>query len=426
MSYAELLLGGLLIAFIISSMIVRVRFPKIPVWAIMAFAAFLVVVFDLVSVDEISEAVDWDVILFLIGMFSIVAVAESSGLLEATALAMISQSKSTYMALLILSVTLGLLAAIAVNDTIALLGPPIVYFAAKVLHTDPKPLYLLLAFSITIGSVATPIGNPQNMLIALDSGMDAPFIYFLKYLLLPTIMNLIILPFLIAKLYGIPDKPQRVFIVHREHIKNPRDALIAGVALAITIGALIVNDILALLGYPHIKHRGLIPFVIASATYILISNPREVINRVDWGTILFFISLFIVAEGVWSSGVLQVTLSAIMREKPDGLGDYAIITILSLLFSQALSNVPFVKLFIDYMIHIGYTGEDVSSWITLAMASTIAGNITLLGAASNIIILERLEKDYNRTISFIEFTKVGFMVTLVNIAIYTPFILLLS
>jgi len=76
-----------------------------------------------------------------------------------------------------------------------------------------------------------------------------------------------------------------------------------------------------------------------------------------------------------------------------------------------LSNVPFVKLFINYMKTLGYTGEDCSSWLTLAMASTIAGNLTILGAASNIIILEVLESRMNTTITFMEFLKVGAIVT---------------
>jgi len=71
---------------------------------------------------------------------------------------------------------------------------------------------------------------------------------------------------------------------------------------------------------------------------------------------------------------------------------------------------------------LGYTGEDYSSWLTLAMASTIAGNLTILGAASNIIILEVLESRMNTTITFIEFLKVGAIVTAINTVIYLIFI----
>jgi len=76
--------------------------------------------------------------------------------------------------LVFLSLTMGFLSAIVVNDTVALMGPPIVYLPARSMNIDPGPTFLLLAFSITIGSTATPRGNPQNMLIAISSGMRPP------------------------------------------------------------------------------------------------------------------------------------------------------------------------------------------------------------------------------------------------------------
>ena len=110
--------------------------------------------------------------------------------------------------------------------------------------------------------------------------------------------------------------------------------------------------------------------------------------------------------------------------KESGIIGLANTTIASILLSQALSNVPFVKLFITYMKNLGYTGNDTSSWITLAMASTIAGNLTILGAASNIIVLEVLESRMDTTITFIEFLKIGIIVTTVNTIIYLAFIIL--
>lgn len=158
----------------------------------------------------------------------------------------------------------------------------------------------------------------------------------------------------------------------------------------------------------------------------MVSNPRDVLRRVDWGTIVFFMAMFITMEGVWKSGVLNPLLSFLMPHKNAWPLDYFGILLCSLLMSQLLSNVPFTKLFLDYMKSLGYSPSDVDSWVTLAMASTIAGNLTILGAASNVIILEVLEARYGRTISFTEFLKVGVVVTAVNIAIYTAFLLFLA
>ncbi|MFZ8793192.1 MAG: SLC13 family permease [Acidilobaceae archaeon] len=419
------IVAGVILVSLVAFLITRTRWPHIPIWAFMAFTSFLCVVTGLTPIDRLSESINIEVILFLVGMFSIVGVAESSGLLEALSLLLVSRFRSVRVAVVGLSLAFGFLAAIAVNDTVAVMGPAIVVFISRILRVDPKPLLLLLAFSITIGSTMTPIGNPQNMLIAVESGLKAPFISFLYYLLIPTIINLVITALIIMRLYGIADKCVYVLVVPGERIRNYRDAVVSGLALALTIASLIVNDVLALLGMPHIEHRGFIPFVIAAAMFILVSEPREAIGRVDWGTIVFFITMFITMDGVWRSGLVADLLSLAIPTPVHGLQGFTVITLLSLALSQLLSNVPYVKLAINYMKDIGYTGGDEREWIALAMSSTIAGNLTLLGAASNIIILERLESQYGRTISFMEFLKVGSIITITNIIVYTPFILLL-
>jgi Na+/H+ antiporter NhaD/arsenite permease-like protein len=143
-----------------------------------------------------------------------------------------------------------------------------------------------------------------------------------------------------------------------------------------------------------------------------------VLSGVDWGTIVFFITMFVTMEGVWRSGVLQPLLNIILPAKSCGFISILRITIASILLSQLLSNVPFTKLFIEYMKSLGYTGNDKSEWIALAMSSTIAGNLTILGAASNVIILEVLESRMGTTITFTEFLKIGAIVTLANTTIY--------
>ncbi len=98
----------------------------------------------------------------------------------------------------------------------------------------------------------------------------------------------------------------------------------------------------------------------------------------------------------------------------------------SLIYSQLLSNVPFTDLFIPYMHGLGFTASDPVAWVTLAMATTIAGNLTILGAASNVIILESIESRYTVTVSYWRFMRAGAIVTLVNVAVYLAYIIPLS
>ncbi|MEM0179442.1 MAG: anion transporter, partial [Fervidicoccaceae archaeon] len=116
-------------------------------------------------------------------------------------------------------------------------------------------------------------------------------------------------------------------------------------------------------------------------------------------------------------------ISLFMKSKPNTLFEPIAISTTSIILSQLLSNVPFVKLFINYMNALGFTGEDVKAWVSLAMSSTIAGNLTLFGAASNIIILEVVESKFNTTIKFTTFLRVGALVTAVNLVVYLLFII---
>ncbi|WP_148683706.1 SLC13 family permease [Fervidicoccus fontis] len=420
------LIAWAILILLVFFLIFRSKYPNIPVWSFMSFLAFLSVAGGLVNIEEIPSAIDLNVIFFLIGMFSIIALAESSGLLDLLSHYVISKFKSTYAAIIGTFAFFGLLTSVAVNDTMAVMAPPIVYFISKHLKIPYRQLLILLAFSITIGSVMTPMGNPQNVLIAIGSGMSAPFIYFIEYLFLPTIINLVITSFLVIKIYKIPNNSIDIGTIPEEKIKNKKDAILAAIGIFSVIVAMIVNDILRVMGKPSIEQIGFIPFIIASSLYFFVSEPRSLIKEVDWGTIIFFITMFIAMDGVWKSGVASELLRVFIPSKPSDTIAPVLISIISIILSQLFSNVPFVKLFMDYMRELGYTANNIVPWISLAMSSTIAGNLTLFGAASNIIILEISESRYKETIPFSEFFKIGFPVTLLNLTIYLFYIYLTS
>jgi len=408
------------VIYLVTALIVRARWPWIPVWAIMALSSFIMVITGIVPIDDLGSAIDLNVVLFLIGMFSLVSLAESSGLLGSIASAILYKVRDTGVLLYVFSLLFGVLSAIAVNDTVALMGPSIAYSLAKTAGYNPEAVFILLAFSITIGSVMTPMGNPQNVLIAIQSGIAAPFIQFIKYLAIPTLINLFVTTYIVKKIYMVDPEILELSAVPRERVINRRDALLASIGLSSAVAALVINDIFELAGLPHISERGFIPFIIAAGIYIFSSNPRKTLASVDWGTIVFFITMFITMEGIWRSGVLLPLLGLLITQRLGDIEGILAISGISIALSQILSNVPFTKLFIQYMHSLGYGEADTDLWITLAMASTIAGNLTLLGAASNIIILEALESKFGITISFTRFLRVGSIVTASNLAIYIP------
>ncbi|AFZ70154.1 Na+/H+ antiporter NhaD-like permease [Caldisphaera lagunensis DSM 15908] len=418
--------GGIILLIIIIGLIMRAKFTKIPSWSIMSLAASITILFGLVPIYNVSNIIDWNVILFLISMFSIISIAETSGLLDYLAAYLVSSFKSRILLLYLLALFFGLLSSIMVNDAVAIVGTSLSVIIAKSLELPFEPLIILVAFSITIGSVMTPLGNPQNMLIATETNINAPLLTFLKYLAIPTIINLFLTTYFIIKYYKIKELKKEFFMgVPQEYIKNKRDAYISLIAIIIIIISLLVNDFLELYKLPHVTSIGLIPFTIAAFIYIFVSDPRQTLSKVNWGTIIFFITMFIATQGIWNSGILYEPLHLLLPHYMRGVNNILRISASSLIFSQLISNVPFTNLFIVYMNNLGYTYANVISWITLAMATTIAGNLTILGAASNIIIIDNLESKYGITITYKDFMKIGIPITLINLIVYIVYIILI-
>ena len=163
----------------------------------------------------------------------------------------------------------------------------------------------------------------------------------------------------------------------------------------------------------------------ATIVYLLSTRRREILASVDWGIIIFFMSLFIVVQGFWDSNALQSLLLYLPALSPsDIVVSLTVIILTSLIFSQLLSNVPFVAVYIKAMQAAGFTGSNVKAWVALAGASTLAGGLTLLGAASNVIILEAAESR-GSGFSSIEFSKVGLLVTVPNILVLYLFLRIL-
>jgi Na+/H+ antiporter NhaD/arsenite permease-like protein len=235
---------------------------------------------------ELGVIIDLNVILFPIGMFSIVGLAEASGLLEYVSYAFISRFRSRYGLVLGSSILYGLLAAFTVNDTVALMGPSIAYTVSRVAGIPLSLSFILLAFFLTIGSVMTPIGNPQNMLISINSGLQAPFPVFTYYLTIQIMINLVETSLVLIKIYGIRNESVVLTSIPSEHLKSRRDAMLVLTGLVVAVIVLVLNDFLALYGLPHNSGKGFIPFIIAAGFYVFTTSPRGSLLKVYWGTIM--------------------------------------------------------------------------------------------------------------------------------------------
>jgi Na+/H+ antiporter NhaD/arsenite permease-like protein len=310
----------------------------------------------------------------------------------------------------------GLLSAFLMNDTLAIIGTPVMLQIARKTGIRPKLLLLSLAFSVTIGSVMSPIGNPQNLLVAINGNVGSPFIAFLGYLALPTVINLL-LTYLVLKFVYRRDLKSDLLSYSVDPITDPGLARLSKVSL-ITIVVLVFAKITTSLVGLGIDFR-LTYIALAAAVPIILLSPRRlgIVRGIDWTTLVFFAAMFVLMQSVWDSGYFQNVIANLHLD----LRSIGIIMVVSIALSQLISNVPLVALYLPVLSHLGAATKEM---MALAAGSTIAGNFSILGAASNVIIIQNAEKKAGETLTFWEFVRVGIPLTAVNALVYWLFFLL--
>ena len=300
------------------------------------------------------------------------------------------------------------------NDTLAIIGTPVVLLVARKHEMSPKLLLLALAFSVTIGSVVSPIGNPQNLLIALNGKIDDPFGTFFRWLFIPTVINLFVV-YIVLKYFYRSDFHDVPLKYSQEPIRNQELAFLSKLSIQM-VAVLIVLKILSVVLRLNIEFR-LTYIALISALPILIGSKQRwiIIRKIDWYTLIFFASMFILMDSVWRSEFFQHVL---VESKQDVTSTGMILSV-SIVLSQLISNVPLVALYQPMLIHAGTVTK---GFMALAAGSTIAGNLFILGAASNIIIIQNVENKSHYTITFLDFAKVGIPLTIMNTAVYWLFL----
>lgn len=384
---------------------------RLQIWQVMTFGALAVLFLGEISPQEALRAINMDVLLFLFGAFCVGEALNRSGYLSWLGNRIVSKAKNTDQLVLLVIFSTGLLSAVLMNDTLAIMGTPLVLRFSRKYGVSPKLMLFALAFGITTGSVMSPIGNPQNLLIAIDGNLESPFVAFLSSLALPTLINLVLV-YAVLKLFFSQEFGKPALVHSEEVISDPELAGISKKALSLLL-VLITCKIL-LVEFLPAWDFSLSWIALISASPILLSKKRtEVVKNIDWTTLVFFISMFVLMESVWISGTCQELLD---RMSPQ-LGTVPTILALSIGLSQLISNVPFVALYLPVM----GSGVSQGQLMALAAGSTIAGNFLILGAASNVIILQNAEKE-GQTFSFFEFARIGCLISVLDAIIYYIFL----
>jgi Na+/H+ antiporter NhaD/arsenite permease-like protein len=382
---------------------------RIRIWQIMLCGALVVLLTGQISPSAAAGAINLEVMLFLFGMFVVGAAVSESGYLNTISCRLFSRAKNQDQLLLILICTMGLFSAVLMNDTMAVIGTPLALYWAGRWGIDRKAVLLALCFAITIGSVATPIGNPQNLLVTSYAGLDNAFALFLIHLGIPTVINLGA-AWLIVR-YFYPFQPTPRPSETEEPVKDPSLALLAKISLIIVVFFIAARIFAGFLGVTPLPL--MVIALAAAAPLLILSNRRtELVRKVDWYTLIFFASMFVLMQSVYNTGIFQSLIAY------PALRSIPLIMTTAIVVSQFISNVPFVALFQPLIIQ---QGMPVSQILALAAGSTIAGNLTILGAASNVIVIQNAENE-GYSLSFFEFMKPGLILTALNLVTYSIFL----
>jgi len=419
------------------------RFPKIHIdrAAAALIGAALMIIFGVVKPGDVMSAINLDILFLLIGMMLLVAGLELCGFFEWVSLRMIKYSKNQFSFLVLTMVVTGALSALVLNDTIVLLFTPIIIRTCRILKSNPVPFLVAEAISANIGSVATEVGNPQNAYVATTTGIS--FVDFSAKLVPVSIVCMLIAIAIIYLAFrkDIEKGSAREF---REKIDNDgwkkfeaelvngdeattsgyrklRERRLALFALLLitggTFAAFIANHVLG----ASIAVIALVGGVLALFVAPLLSDvkSKDMLSGVDWSIILFFVGLFIVIQGVRDSSLLND-----VKNFFPGFGDghqptISWLTALSALLSNLVSNVPAVLL-LGALIPVNQS----QLWIALASSSTLAGNATILGAAANVIVAEKAERN-GVEISFWRFALVGFPIAMITLFVSTLMLIVL-
>ncbi len=371
--------------------------------------AVLMVVLGLVTPAEVfnhsenpdRHAIDADTIVLLLGMMLLAAYLSQAAFFRTAGAWAVRKAHTPRLLLVAVTFISAVLSAFLVNDTVCLMLTPLVLATVEDARLPPVPYLLAVCMGSNSGSVATFTGNPQNMLIQGASGLS--YASFAAYMAVPALLSTCIVAGALLYLFR-QDLPAKRFDAHPPPPPVDRGLLV----LTLVVLAGVVAAFFAGLPMSWSALAGA-ALVMALAR----REPREALERVDWVLLLFFGSLFVVVYGVnkhgWA-GEIRELFGPLMAGPPwrETLGFAG----LTLVASNLFSNVPFVMLARTWV----PTLQNVElGWHVLALGSTLAGNLTLVGSVANLIVFEAARGKVS--MSFLGYLRVGLPVTLVSFVV---------
>ncbi|CAA7626017.1 putative transporter [Magnetospirillum sp. LM-5] len=390
---------GLFVFTYVGMALGRVPGLKLDRTGIALLAAVGLLVSGAMDVDEAGAAIDMPTLLLLFALMIVSAQFQEAGLYRMAAARVAAATGSSSRILFVTILVSGLLSAILANDIVVFAMTPILAEGVRQRGLDPRPFLLGLAGGANAGSAMTVIGNPQNILIGQVGGLD--FWHFMVACAVPALISLVIVHRMILWLWkgaltAEPQPPPAIPVPRPDPWQYGK-----GVAAIIFLLALFATDLPREVGALLVAGLLLLSRRLAS---------RDMIGAVDWHLLLLFACLFVVTDAFSSTGMASTAIEWLAETgwMPDRLSAMAPMMLAA---SNTIGNVPATMLLLSL-----WPVDDVGPLYGMALLSTLAGNLLLVGSLANIIVAERAAISGVR-LSFLDFARAGIPMTLATMAV---------
>lgn len=377
-------------------------------------------------IKGVFEHVDFEVIFLLIGMMIIVHIASRSGVFKWMALHLLKATKGHPKTVLFaLAAFTAVASAFLDNVTTVVLMMPITFIIAKEFEADPVPFLITEVLASNIGGTATLIGDPPNIIIGTRAGLS--FMDFVRELspvvAIIFVVCISILVFMFRKgLKATPEKMAQVANMDNSKTITDKALMIRSmITLALVILGFVTHDI---------THISAYVFAVAGASFLLLfEEPKEIYKDVEWLTIFFFVGLFIIIGGFESNGGIKYLADQLIVLTNGSLNAATMIILwASGILSGIIDNIPYTATMAPLISELvnpanpnAITGNTQALWWALSLGACLGGNLTIIGAAANVIVSETAASQGHK-ISFMRFMKYGALITIISLAISTAYL----
>ena len=424
-------------AVIISGLILLIAYifialEKIPKVTVALIGAGLTILLGLVSqskmigenlnVHYFANFIDFNVIFLLVSMMILVLIATKSGVFTWMANELLKLTKGKPIRILFaLGLFTAIVSAFLDNVTTVILVMPITFAIAKQLEINPVPILITEVIASNVGGTSTLIGDPPNIIIGSAAGFS--FMDFIVHLApVVAVILLVVLVFLAVvfkkDLVATEENMKKVAnIDNSKTITDKKHMIRSMTVLGLVILGFMLHDL------THIDTY--VVAMIGASILLLFEKPTEILEKVEWNTIFFFVGLFIIIGGLEASGGIKLMAEWLLKVT-NGSQEATSMMILwgSGIISGIIDNIPYTATMSPMLVEIQKTmGADYTFplWWALSLGACLGGNMTIIGAAANVIVSENSVKE-GYPIGFIQFMKYGIPVVVISLIISSIYV----